>query len=132
MNRLPATIEGIESADGLHLLALQIGTQACTAFTSATQLPWHTGDEVQVVFRELDVAIATRPCPEISIRNSLSCVIVQIQPGRLFSELTLACDGLSLQAVITRRSCEKLALTPGMTVQALIKANALQLQEYAA
>ncbi|MDC7700228.1 TOBE domain-containing protein [Vogesella indigofera] len=129
MNRLPATIHALHSADGLHLLELTLCGQPCTAFASAALPPWQAGQTVEVLFRELDVALSTAPCPTLSIRNSLPCHIVAIRHGELFSDVTLHSAGATLHAVITRRSCDSLALHEGMTVYALIKSNALQLLE---
>ena len=129
MNRLPATVRALHSADGLHLLDLTLCGHDCTAFACAEAAPWQPGQRVEVVFRALDVALSTAPCPTLSIRNCLPCRIVSIHHGGLFSHVDLHCAGEPLQAVITARSAATLALVHGMTVFALIKANALQLLE---
>ncbi len=70
-----------------------------------------------------DVAVALQPPVDASVCNCLPVRIRAIcddpHPGHVLLQLDL--DGQTLLARITRRSAERLALTPGMAVHALIK-----------
>ena len=74
-----------------------------------------------------DVAIALQPPVDSSVCNSLAVTIAAISddphPGHVLVRLQLGEQ--MLLARISRHSCERLALAPGMAVQALVKAVSL-------
>jgi molybdopterin-binding protein len=61
---------------------------------------------------------------EISARNSLKGKVKRILPGAVNSEVTVElANGLEVVAIITKESAERLSLTVGKEVYAIIKAS---------
>lgn len=61
---------------------------------------------------------------EISARNSLKGKVKHIQPGAVNTEVTVElASGLEVVAIITKESAERLSLTKGKEVNAVIKAS---------
>lgn len=80
------------------------------------------GSDVQIRIRAKDVVIATRAVGNLSIRNSLSCRLIEIQDHDVLqTELLLDTEGQSLRALVTREAVDELQLAAGATVFALIK-----------
>ena len=82
-----------------------------------------TGQQVRARILARDVALALQAPQESSVCNCLPVRISEISddphPGHVLLRLDL--DGQTLLSRITRRSCERLALTQGKAVYALIK-----------
>jgi molybdate transport system regulatory protein len=128
MNTLRGTVRRCDSADGIHLLQVDVAGICCTAMALGDVAPAGNGDTVTLSFRELDVALACQLGGAISIRNQLPCTVRAIDHGQLMSRITLDMAGHTLHAVITHASAQLLALHPGQPVTALIKSHTMQLQ----
>ncbi len=101
---------------GSHLVRLRLSLPAGTR-GAATRL--------RVLAR--DVSLATAQVHGLSILNQLPIRITAIHPGAA-GRVTVVCqlaDNQTLLAEITRYSCDRLALRPGMQAFALIKSVAL-------
>jgi molybdopterin-binding protein len=61
---------------------------------------------------------------EISARNSLKGTVKRVLPGAVNTEVTVElADGFEVVAIITKESAERLKLTVGKEVYAVIKAS---------
>jgi len=61
---------------------------------------------------------------EISARNSLKGTVKRVLPGAVNTEVTVELtDGFEVVAIITKESAERLKLTVGKEVYAVIKAS---------
>ena len=60
---------------------------------------------------------------KISARNALKGKVKQVKPGAINTEVIIDCGGYELVSVITKESAEKLEITPGKEVYAIIKAS---------
>jgi len=61
---------------------------------------------------------------EISARNSLKAKVKRILPGAVNTEVTVElANGLEMVAIITKESAERLGLSKGKEVYAVIKAS---------
>jgi molybdopterin-binding protein len=61
---------------------------------------------------------------KISARNILKGKVKEVKPGAVNTEVTVElAEGMSVVSVITRESAEKLGLTNGKEVYAVIKAS---------
>ncbi len=78
----------------------------------------------------MEVSIGKNLNKGISIKNRFKSIIQTIQKGDLLSELTLNFKGHSIVVIITTDSCERLGLTVGEEVEALVKTNDLMLMQY--
>lgn len=59
---------------------------------------------------------------ELSARNQLRAVVKEVRLGTITAEVVLDVDGQEVVSVITRHSAERLALKPGDSVVAIVKA----------
>jgi molybdate transport system regulatory protein len=84
------------------------------------------GDDAVLLINDCDIVLLPDGDPVMhSASNSLTGSITRIQLGDINAEVSLLLPGGEiLTAVITRDSCQKLALKPGMRTRALFKANA--------
>jgi molybdopterin-binding protein len=65
---------------------------------------------------------------KLSARNVLSATIKSVTPGAVDSEVVMElAPGIEVVAIITKRSAEKLALSPGSKAYAIIKASNVML-----
>ena len=116
---LPAHV--VESSSGLlsvnvHDVVLQVADRDRTA----------PGSEVYACIRAEDVTLEVQMAGQASTRNHLSARVVAITPDGPIDRVSIDC-GFPLDALITRRSCEELHLTPGARVAAAIKATSIHL-----
>lgn len=93
---------------------------------AAEREPMAPGSGVYACLRAEDVTLETRSAGQASTRNHLVARVVSIASEGPIERVSLDC-GFALDALITRRSREELALTPGATVTAAIKATSVHL-----
>jgi molybdate transport system ATP-binding protein len=84
------------------------------------------GSDVYACIRAEDVTLELQMAGQASTRNHLSARVVAIAPDGPIDRVSIDC-GFPLDALITRRSCEELRLTPGAPVIAAIKATSVHL-----
>lgn len=109
-----------DADDGLTTLAFDGGRLVVPVVDA---LP---GERVRVRVRARDVAIALTPPIDASFLNVLEATVTSLsdRSGPLVDVL-LAVGGVSILARLSRRSCQRLALAPGMRAYALVKGVAL-------
>lgn len=95
-----------------------------TCFEALTPIP--QGKEVSLCIRPEDVSLTPSDSlsQKTSMRNRLVGRITKIVPSGPFVRVTVDC-GFPLIALITRRSCTDLGLSPGAMVVAGVKATAI-------
>lgn len=86
-------------------------------------------NEVNVIFKELEASIATQADLPISLQNQIPGSVTDIQKGELLARVTLQTKVGPITSVITAGSADKLKLTIGQEVFALIKTNELMLSK---
>jgi molybdate transport system ATP-binding protein len=81
------------------------------------------GTHVRAYIRARDVMLSLRPPEEISALNVLAGRITTITPGTsgAQADVRLDCNGATLMARVTAKSVQRLALSPGRPVYAVIK-----------
>lgn len=74
-----------------------------------------------------DVSLALQPLTASSLSNQLAANVVAVEAARHAAEVivTLSLGDQQLRALITRASCQRLALAPGVKVMAAFKAAAV-------
>lgn len=95
------------------------------------------GQPVSMVFKETEVSLAKGLVGEISLRNRFAVTVNRIERGDIMSAVHLsygtsdgASDGTqSLTSVITTRGLNRLQLSIGDQIEALVKANEIALME---
>ena len=107
-------------AIGLKLKSIVIDTPQTADYLQINQ-------EVSVIFKELEVSVATTPNLPISLQNQIPGSIIALQKGELLARITLQTQVGPITSIITAVSADELELTVGQEVFALIKTNELML-----
>jgi molybdate transport system regulatory protein len=126
MNQLPGQIIAIDSHGSIALVDAVAAGQRFTAMLIGAGdeiAGWGPGMNVTLLFKEVEVSLAKNLMGQISLRNRLACTVTSVEQGRLMSRGALDFQGYRIASVITTRSVQALAIAPGVTVEALIKAN---------
>jgi tungstate transport system ATP-binding protein len=128
VNRAIASFVGIEPVRGgiiesceNGLVAISVGAVKIQAVSNEP-----AGSKVAICIRPEEVTLSlTDTClPASSARNCLAGTITRLLPYGPFTRVNVDC-GIPVTALLTRRSCEELALAPLMRVNATIKATAV-------
>lgn len=131
MNQILAEITEILVSDDLALVNLKCeGKKFSSLIIHQENTFISTGNKVYMVFKETEVVIGKNSGNNLSIKNCFNSVIKSIEKGRLLSEINLNFNGHSITSIITSESCDRLALSVGMEVEALVKTNDLMLIQH--
>ena len=121
---------GIEAVLPAHVIAASGGLIEVSVNRVTLQVaerePLAAGARVYACVRAEDVTLETRGSGQASTRNHLSARVVAIASEGPIDRVSLDC-GFPLDALITRRSREELALAPGTQVTAAVKATSIHL-----
>lgn len=126
MNKLKAKIVNIESNAHMSLVDLAVGNDilSATLLETPAQVDYlQVGKQVTVLFKETEVSLAKNLTGLITLRNRLQAKVKYIERGEILSAVTLDYQGNALLSVVTTRGMDRLQLTVGDEVEALIKAN---------
>jgi len=126
MNRLAGQIVAVDSHGSIALVDAVSAEQRFTAMligAGEEVAGWKPGMAVTLLFKEVEVSLARNLAGQISMRNRLAYTVVAVEQGRLMSKVLLDFRGYRIASVITTRSAQALEIAPGVTVEALIKAN---------
>lgn len=86
------------------------------------------GGEINILFKETEVLICRKPCPNISLQNRIEGTIENIMEGKLLSQLNLKTDIGNIKSIITTNAVRQLDLKVSDEVIAMIKTNEIMLQ----
>jgi len=130
MNKLKGNIEHVKSHDGLSLIEVKVGAvllkSVVISDTSANSF-LKEGEQVELLFKETELIISTDENPNISLQNQLKCTIDSIKKGEVLSQVYLSFDAFKISSIITTNSVEKLSLSEGKKVMAMIKTNEIMI-----
>ncbi|MFZ6819907.1 TOBE domain-containing protein [Undibacterium sp. Ji22W] len=131
MNKLPGKIISVETEGSIALIEVAVGELRLSATLMGTAedfLAWEMNQEVDLVFNEMEVAIAKSLSGQISLRNRLPGKVVGLEIGKVLARVVFIVDHTYLlSAVITRRSALKLELRLGDEIEGLVKSNEMNL-----
>jgi molybdopterin-binding protein len=130
MNELPGKILSIQESGKMAIVKLDCeGTTLSSIVLEKQEYSSLIAQDkrVRMIFKETEVGIATGQDLQISYRNQLPCTISKIERGDLLSQIYLQFGGHELSSLITSESVDRLGLTEGKKVVALIKTNELML-----
>jgi len=97
---------------------------------SANHPAWlHTGNTVNLVFKETEVSLAKGLTGNISLRNRMMCFVQNIERGELLSKITLTFKQYTIASAITTRALDSLQISIGDEIEALIKSNEVSLMQ---
>ena len=117
---IEARVLGYDAADGLAELGFDGGT------LTVGNVDAQVGESVRVRIRAREVSLALEQPQRISIQNVLHGVVATVDDAQGSSvNVEITVGTVRLRSRITRRAVRQLALAPGMSVYALIKAVSL-------
>jgi len=117
---LECVVQAHDEAFGLSVLGF-IGGELRVPLLEAPP-----GTRLRARLRARDVALALSDPVDLSITNRVrGCVVGLTYRDGPYVDVLLDCAGAQLHALVTRESCARLRLAPGVPVIALIKAVAL-------
>jgi len=131
MNVLKGEIDLIESHENLSLVKIKVGKYHFTTVIiettdSVDYLKY--GGEINLLFKETEVLICRKPCPQISLQNRIDGMIAEIIEGKLLSQVTLKTEIGAIRSIITTNAVKQLQLKRNDEVIAMIKTNEIMLQ----
>ena len=132
MNRLKGNITSIDSQDGLSLITINVegvSVNSIIIFEPTESEIYKVDSMVELLFKETEVIVSTGNSMEISLQNCFECEIDSIKKGKLMSEVKLNFAKSSLTAVITTLSTDRLSLSVGKKVKALVKTNEIMISK---
>jgi molybdopterin-binding protein len=131
MNSLACTIKDVESDKELSVVTLELtdGTyfKSIVIDSPESSSNLSIGNSIQVLFKETEVSIASKPIDCISLQNKLLGLITVIEEERLVSNIHLETKAGSIKAMISTAAVNQLNLEVGQQVFAFIKFNELML-----
>ena len=114
----------VEATVKTHDETFQLTLLGCAAGDlQVPRLAAPPGTRVRAYIRARDVMLSLKPPQDISALNVLAARVAQISPAanKAQADIRLDCNGAILTARLTAKSVQRLALSPGVPVYAVIK-----------
>ncbi|MFT7823739.1 MAG: TOBE domain-containing protein [Sulfurimonas sp.] len=129
MSTLTATVQSIQSSDGLNIVTFSLGEQTLAMVSLELDETLAVGSKCLLSVNASSVAIGKDFRGELSYSNQLSAKIVAIENGELLARILLDTSGNRVESLITEASCKRLGLKAGDRVTALVKATELSVSK---
>ena len=84
-------------------------------------------DEINLGFKSSDVILAKDKLSNSSLENELKCVIEAINFGEVLSVVSLKCDQINFEAIISNHALKALNLSKNDSVFAYIKSTSIHI-----
>ncbi len=84
-------------------------------------------DEIGLGFKSSDVVLANNKLDTSSLENELRCVVEAINFGEVLSVVSLKCDQISFEAIISNHALKALNLSKNDSVFAYIKSTSIHI-----
>jgi molybdate transport system regulatory protein len=127
MNRIRATVSGIESNGHLHRVVLCAGDELFTVITLELAEDYAVGAPVEIRFKPAHVALGKNIAGEVSIANRLEATVLEMQMGKILVDMLLESRVGRFYALTTVEAVERMGIVTGTTVTALLKASDIYL-----
>ena len=130
MNIINGKITGIISSGSLskvEVIAAGIQFKTIVIDTPKTAPYLEENNDIQLVFKETEVAIGVGDLSGISLQNRISGSIKKLELNDLQAKITLGTKIGEIKSIITADAARQLELKEGMLVTALIKTNEVML-----
>ena len=124
---IKAKIVQISSKDGVNFFELEclnLGTNLyMLALNEASKFALN--DEVSLNFKSSDVILSKLRLEASSLENDLKCEVTDITRGEILSIISLKCEQLCFEAIISDHALKRLNLAVGEQVFAYIKSTSI-------
>ncbi|KAA5545685.1 TOBE domain-containing protein [Adhaeribacter rhizoryzae] len=132
MNRLAGVIKSITTEKDISLVTVSATGETFSALiidTPQTAAYLKPNQEINMVFKETEMAIGKNLTGGLSLRNRFAATVQEITAGTVLSRIILDFKGHLLCAIITTQSVTDLQLAVGDSVVGLVKTNEISLME---
>ncbi|GAA2623651.1 MULTISPECIES: TOBE domain-containing protein [Streptomyces] len=130
-NQLAGTVTAVTVGEAMATVKVRLdGGQEITAAITAEAvkaLRITSGSAVKALVKATEVALATAPVENISIRNQITGTVADIAVGPAMAAVNVNVNGGGLTAAVTAGGVQELGLAPGSSVVALIKSTEISL-----
>ncbi|MBC8767132.1 tobe domain protein [Arenibacter sp. BSSL-BM3] len=127
MNSFPGHITDIKTYGNMSIVYVEVDNQieliSVVIDTPQTASYLIKGNKVNVLFKEMEVAISTQKELDVSIENKIPGIITNIEIGVLMSRLILETSIGEVVAIISSLSVKQLGLVDKMKVKIMVKLN---------
>ena len=131
-NQLRGTVSNVGNGSVMAEVEIEVGGQdfvAAVTQHSVDRLGLEQGDAVTVLVKATDVMLAkgSKTFDELTTRNQIAGKVTAVETGSVIAEVQIQIEGGELVAAVTRHSVERLGLSRGDDVVALVKATEVML-----
>ena len=132
MNILTGKITNLEVNGSLSLVSCLVNDllfKAIVIETPATASYLKKENTIKLLFKETEVIMATGDTSNISLQNKITGTVINIEKGKLLSQIVINSAVGTITSVITSGAVEQLNIEIGKEVTAMIKTNEILLSE---
>jgi len=129
MNTIIATISTIKNLQNLNIVECVTQNETLTMMNLDLKESLKEGSRIKLAIKPTNITLAKNLSGELSCENILNAVVTEIDKGKLLCSVTLAYEQHTLEAIITLNAAEKLALKVGESLNLLISASDIYIQE---
>jgi len=122
MNKIKATIQAIETMEGITKIVSTFDKNSIKAITLELPQDIKVSDELFFIFKETEVGIAKHLSGEVSFSNAFKGDVVELEIGKILSKVVVLVNGEKIGSIITTDAIKRLSLQTGDTVTAFVKA----------
>lgn len=132
MNTLSGYIREIISSEGISLVVIDTeeGRLSTLVFdTPESNNYLKEGNQIKLLFKETEVAVAKGEVNNISHQNILDGIVEDISLGNVVVFIKIKLKNSSIGSVITRKSFDRLNIKKGDKIKAIIKSTEISLEK---
>ncbi|WP_405791322.1 TOBE domain-containing protein [Streptomyces sp. NBC_00029] len=130
-NQIAGTVTAVTVGEAMATVKVRLeGGQEITAAITAESvkdLGIASGSKVKALVKATEVALATGPVENISIRNQITGTVADVAAGPAMAAVKVNVSGGELTAAVTADAVAALGLMAGSSVVALIKSTEISL-----
>ncbi|MFE5810870.1 molybdopterin-binding protein [Streptomyces sp. NPDC056491] len=130
-NQIAGTVTAVTVGEAMATVKVRLegGPEITAAITaeSVKDLGIASGSKVKALVKATEVALATGPVENISIRNQITGTVADVAAGPAMAAVKVNVSGGELTAAVTADAVAALGLTAGSSVVALIKSTEISL-----
>ena len=129
MSYIRAKIINIDNELSLNIVTFQVQDTILKMISLELNEDIKLGTEVLLSCKATNIALAKNFDGKLSYSNQIPMHITSIEVGKLLCSLSLELGDLKLESIITTSSIQRMQLTVGENVTALIKSSDLSIME---
>lgn len=132
MNSIKGIITDVKVEGSLSLVSIDTKAGKLSSIIIDTPENLHylkPGHEINAIFKETEVVLATGINLSISLQNRLEGVVSTLKRGKLLSKVVIDSPAGPITSIITSNAVSQLRIEVGSKVTAMIKTNEIMLSE---